>query len=215
MTTLNRREVVFGMGALAGLGATGSAAGLNLSLDVELDPVEVLKELHLTGAAESRFLDRLATGSAPRATLDRVNGRPARQAEGRPFVQRDLQGRSLRRGLAFVCDAARRNDLYVGRRPLTLRRLSYSTVAIAWTPGDGLPFYDSFAPRFDYVPQAYYPAAKWHQIVPLIGRETYFTGCQGSDVCESPTSGAVSFDVNDTDYDDNVGSYVVALWGWS
>lgn len=215
MSTLNRREVVFGMGAIAGLGATGSAAALGLSFDDELDPQEVLREMHLTGNSEARFLERLAAGTAPHATLARVNGRPARQAEARPFVQRDLQGLPLRRGLAFVCDAARRNDLYVGRRPLTVRRMSYSTAAIAWSPGEGLPFYDSFAPRFDYVPHAYYPAAKWHQIVALIGRETYFTGCQGSDVCESPTAGAVSFDVNDTHYDDNLGSYMVALWGWS
>ena len=86
--------------------------------------------------------------------------------------------------------------------------------AVSWTPGVGFAVHSVFAPRFDSDAKAYYPLAKAHQVVPVIGNG-YFTGCQASDVCESAEPAAVAFDVNDTHYDDNAGFYRLTVWSWS
>lgn len=216
MITLNRRQMVLGVGAMAGLGRTATASVLDLSNDHSLTPTEILKGIHLSGDAEARFLQRLGTGSSPHATLSAgAPNRRGHRVEAEAMAQTGANGTVIARALAFMCDSSRRNHLYVGGRPFVARRFSFSTPQIAWSPGLGLPFYDSYAPRFDYATSAYYPAAKWHQIVPTVGNEVYFTGCNGSDVCEVAQAGPVSFDVNDSDYDDNAGSYLVAIWSWS
>lgn len=216
MATLNRRELVLGVGTLAGLTTLGSARALDLTNPETIDPRDVLRTIHITGRGEQVFLARIGSGTAPVATLPAdAPGRMRQRVEGVPVTPHDPSGRVFSQGLAFVCDPRRQNHLYVSGEPLIARRYCYSVSNIAWTPGRGLPYYDSFAPRYDYAVKAYYRAAKWHQIVPLIGDEEYFIGCQASDVCQTDTPGPVSFDVNDSDYNDNAGAYVVTIWSWS
>lgn len=216
MITLNRRQIVFGAGAMVGLAGTNATSAHFRPTHSSPDATAVLQEIRLRGESEQRFLQRLGTGGAPYAALPAETlPRRGQQVEAQVFVQQELGGQVATRALAFLCDATRQNYFTVGGRPLVVRRFSYSTPQIAWSPGTGLPFYTSFAPRFDYDAAARYPAAKWHQIVPLLGSDIYFTGCQGCDVGEVSKPAPLSFDVNNSDFSDNRGSYLVVLWSWS
>lgn len=211
MGALNRRDVVMAVGGAAGLAALGP--GRAAVAATAGDPLAVLKAIRLTGAAEAAFLARSGPGSPSAALPGGGAARPAADVEGVAIARTDAAGRVFARGLAFACGARVMNRFTVGGAPLVARRFCFSAEVVNWTPGRGLPVYAEFCPRFEYLPAAHYPEAKWHQLVPRLG-DHYFTGCTAHDVCAADVPGPVGFDVNDGDYADNDGGYAVVLWSW-
>lgn len=215
MAAINRRDVVLGVGAAAGLAAAGGGRGVAAVAAGTPDPREVLRRLRLTGPPEDGFLARLGRAASAPVPLPAGSPRASQVVEGRVLVKADAAGRAFAHGLAFTCSPRVLNRFAVGGVPLVARRFCYSADEIGWAPGRGFPVYAGYAPRYEYAAGAYYREAKAHQLVPVIGGQGYFTGCQPADVCEAPAAGPVGFDVNDTHYDDNDGAYVVTVWSWS
>jgi hypothetical protein len=214
MAAINRRDVVLGVGAAAGLAAAGGGRGLAAAAAGTPDPREVLRRIRLTGAAADDFLARLGRAASAPVPLPPGPGRPAQTVEGR-VVTAEAAGRAFAHGLAFTCSPRVLNRFAIGGVPLVAHRFCFSADEVAWAPGRGFPVYAGYAPRYEYAPGAYYREAKAHQLVPVVEGRGYFTGCQPADVCEAPAAGPVGFDVNDTHYDDNDGAYVVTVWSWS
>lgn len=211
MGAMNRRAAVLGVGGLAGLAAlptVGRAAACG-----RLSATEVLEKIRLAGEAEATFLRRL--GQVPTLAVPLPPGptRPVVHVEA-AVVARGVGGGPTIYGLAFACDPRVVNRFTVGGAPLVARRVCFSADEVGWAPGFGFPVYGGFAPRHEYDPAMRYRQAKAHQLVPLIG-DGYFAPCRSGDVCEAPAGGPVAFDVNDTHYDDNLGSYTVIVWSWS
>lgn len=219
MDRFSRREAVKGVGLAAGMATLGSQVTFGShggrSTQEMVSPRLTLQRIRLTGDAEQRFLSR--SGRLSRAVTVSAN-RPERsevRVEAETVVKQDARGEVIAYGLRFVCDPRKLNRFSVAGSPFVASRFCYSVDAIQWSPGQGLPVYSGFAPRFDYSQEGYYREAKWHQIVPVIDGRDYFKGLQSSDVCEHSESGQICFDVNDVDYDDNAGSYAVTIWSWS
>lgn len=216
MAYLSRRDVVFATGALAGCGGGVARALSTLDQLSALDPRSVLQRIRLEGGREAEFVRSVGGGWSPRSSLPAsAEARTARLTESNVEERLTADGEVVAYGLRFHCDARQLNLLAVAGRPILARRISYSVSNVAWSSAPGLPVYDQACPRYEQRVDAYYPHAKWNQVVARIGARSYFTGCQASGVCETDVQGPVAFDVNDSNYTDNVGSYVVTIWSWS
>jgi|GEM_PF-2245096 len=226
MTTLHRRDVVVGGGlaaSLVGIAHAGAAATRPLSAgpydlvtpDGLPQPSEILRRIHLSGAAEQRLIGRLASACCPASTLPPSDSRPLRSVEGQSFASFGLDGQPLAYGLRFICDPRQRNRLEVAGSPLVARRFAFLVDQINWLPGFGEPPCTSYCPRFDYLSGSAYPEAKRYQLVPMLLGQRYFTGCQSQDVCEADDAGPICFDINSLHPEEARGHYIVTIWSWS
>lgn len=215
MEKWNRRDAVRGLGAV-GLGVLGSGGASALAEGPSPAATSVLQQIRLTGRHEREFLERLGRGAArPSRLPEKALARPSRAVEPEVVVKRGPDGTTFAQGLRFLCDPRQLNRFVVAGVPLSARRFCYSAEEICWSPGAGAPVYGAYAPRYEQSLAAYYPEARWHQVVPVAGERLYFNGCQADDVCECDSSEAIAFDVNDSHYDDNVGYYRVTIWSWT
>lgn len=221
MKTMNRREAVLGAGVAAGLASVGRADALPTGIlpadesQPLLRAADVLRHIRISGSDEQAFEERLGRAPCPAAPLSEARSRPARLVEGQPVVTLGLDGQPIAQGLRFDCQPNRVNRFTVDGLALVARRFCYTVEQVQWVPDQGMPPYAEYCPRYEYVSGAAYPSAKWHQIVPLIDGQLYFTGCQAADVCASPHAGAVAFDVNARRYEGSAGYYRVTIWSWS
>jgi hypothetical protein len=216
MAKLSRRDLVFTTGALASCAGGLADALSRLDQLAVPDPKSVLQRIRVDGEREAEFVRRVGRSLSPRSSLSLTAGiRTERRREAEVDVRLTAEGEVVAYGLRYQCDARHMNLLCVAGEPLRARRISYSVSHVAWSPAPGLPVYDQACPRYEQRVDSYYPQAKWNQVVPRIGSQFYFSGCQASGVCENPDEAQVAFDVNDSDYTDNAGSYVVTLWSWS
>jgi hypothetical protein len=215
MRAMNRRDMVVRVGAVAGLATLAPGRGRAEAIGPGVDPTAVLRAIRLNKPDEAAHQAHTGSGPAPWAmtTTPGTAARPAHDVEAVPIERADATGRVFARGLTFTCDPRKLNRLTVAGRPLVARRISFSADQIDWTPGRGMPVYTTYCPRFEYVPHAHYPEAKWHQLVPRIG-DRYFTGCTATDLCVADTPGPVAFDVNAQDHASSDGAYVITIWSW-
>jgi hypothetical protein len=112
--------------------------------------------------------------------------------------------------LEYQCKTDQLNDLGISARCLTMHFGS-----ISWTPGKGWPTYDKPCPLSDFQPQMHWPDAKRHQIVVSFANLNWFDVCGGSLSLCGKTAGPVIVGVNDDKYDDNLGTFIVVVTGWS
>lgn len=221
MTTLNRREMVLSGSLAAGLASIGYAGSSPNDLaplamaDAVPDAGEILRAIHLTGRAETEFIQRAANARSPVSSGIVSDSRPSQAVQGKAITRLGLDGNPIAHGLAFLCDPRRRNRFEVAGVPLVARRFAFSADPINWVPGFGAPVCTAFCPRFDYLSDAPYPEAKCHQLVPMVLGQNYFIGCQPQDICEVAQAGPVCFDVNAIDPQQARGQYLVTIWSWT
>jgi len=135
------------------------------------------------------------------------------EIEAEAVEKKDASGKVFASGLQFTCDPRFINCLTVNGSPLKAKKFSYTVDPISWQAGDGWPVYTTYCPNPGYSTSMNYPAAKIHQIVPSIAGQNYFVGCSPSATCESNASGQICFAVNDNNYGDNRGYFVVTIYG--
>lgn len=123
-------------------------------------------------------------------------------------------GLAMAQSLRWTLNPDKRTKLLINGVPLRCRVLNYSVVDISWQAGDGWPVYTTYCPRSDYHTSMYFPHAKVHQIVPEVGG-FYWHGCYNPATVTGNQVTEVFFSVNDSNYDDNRGSFTVIVTGWS
>lgn len=180
----------------------------------KLDTKEILKKITLT--KDRALASRLeATANNPTIPFGKKNllELEAKNVEPEPVAKKNARGEDFAVGLSFTCDPRNLNKFTVDGAPLNAKRFSYSVDTISWQAGDGWPVYSTYCPNPGYSTSMYYPAAKIHQIVPSIDGQNYFVGCLQSGICESAAAGQICFAVNDNNYPDNRGYFVVTVYG--
>lgn len=212
MPPFSRRKMLLGTTAVAATSAIGS--GHLPAASSAPDRLSARQVLALIRGTESDWnAERLGMEPAkPVQLAEPLPSRVRRRVEPAVVTRQKPDGTLFAIGLTFSCDPQFENELAVDGMLLEVTRFSYSVTEMSWTAARGAPVYEDYAPRYDYARDARYPEAKRHQIVPLIGNG-YFVGCQPSGICESPVPGPIAFDVNDHQYDDHAGYYVVTIWG--
>jgi hypothetical protein len=212
MSGISRREVLAVTGAV---GLSGLATSLLAADDVKTPSVDqVLESIRITPEQDKQSPVVASPTFHPVVFIPNPNfsRRPTDNisVKGEVVSLRDKGGQILRSGLSFTCDPR-----YINSFGIAARKFSFSVTDINWQAGAGWPVYHTYCPNDDYGQDFYYRNAKRHQIVPSIKGQNYFVGCGSSAVCESANPGEICFAVNDNIYPDNMGYFVVEIWGYS
>lgn len=199
--------LLLGLALLANFGATSGGEGGKPKASQVLEKITLTPE-----RAKASGLDPAL--SNPAIHLGPTTAElKSHKVDAEPVEKKDLTGKVFASGLQYTCDPRFLNRFTVGGQPLKARQFSYTVETISWQAGDGWPVYSTFCPNPGYHTSMYYPAAKIHQIVPSIDGQNYFVGCLQSGVCASSGSGQICFAVNDNQYPDNRGYFVVTIYG--
>lgn len=167
------------------------------------------------------FADLRQTGSVLEiAQLDTSsqmdsNVRKAQIREVMPFVIRDTVSYKI----VWYCDARYMSHLLILEgQEFKVKGFNFSVERIDWKPGgtDAVKSRQikSYCPesQSEIEIKAFYSDAILHQVIPQLGNH-YYKGCN-TQVLVSDVPNVVMFTVNDNNYADNDGGYMVMLNGW-
>ncbi len=130
-----------------------------------------------------------------------------------PFVIRD----SLKFKIAWFCDARYLSQLMIAdEQEFKAQGVRFTVERIGWSPGSGSSIgsdqITDYCPSDAQQNNQYFSEASPYQVIPQID-STYFVGCELAYIV-SDAPAVIRFTVNDNNYTDNDGGYMVKLNGW-